>query len=497
MREKKIQKIWQGLSDVQKAVFYAYLSFCDDVPDLNSYLDPKMENLGWGCDWTEFYKAVERDGYAEHRREVNKIMEDVGRTGLIYWPAEKEGKKRRSIKYCLSSRRSANKKILSPKVYDFMLFSEALTSSDKNLRDTYFSKLQLVKMAFTFNKSCDFILPMIESGKFSAEEVEELFKVAAYSAPLGVVKRLIELGADCNARDTFGYLPVMNAAARQKDPELFSYLAEKGALLTEHDCFGRNILHSAARNPLPSILECLLPLVPHEYIEEKDLRDGRTPLGMAYRYGNKKNMKVLIKARADKSTAKLQSECFSYEPNPEADSDEEIVSLRWVKSHFEWTPENIQKISSKIQAIDKRVNQMYDAVEKAMKFLQSDAIPNNRIKNEFSIKASMTYENCEKPLPSADEEMLARLYDATNWSIMPTVHANEDGMLSREDQLYLNTNWDIELFDRPEFEHIKIPYYVHVLFVDSYTYTLNDMLHMNPEDFIIDLKIDFNGESIL
>ena len=140
---------------------------------------------------------------------------------------------------------------------------------------------------------------------------------------------------------------------------------------------------------------------------------------------------------------------------------------------------------------------MYDAVEKAMKFLQSDAIPNNRIKNEFSIKASMTYENWEKPLPSADEEMLARLYDATNWSIMPTVHANEDGMLSREDQLYLNTNWDIELFDRPEFEHIKIPYYIHVLFVDTYTYTLNDMLYMDPEDFIIDLKIDFNGESIL
>ena len=93
MREKKIQKIWQGLSDAQKAVFYAYLSFCDDVPDLNSHLDPKMENLGWGCDWTEFYKAVERDGYAEHRREVNKIMEDVGRTGLIYWPAEKKEKK--------------------------------------------------------------------------------------------------------------------------------------------------------------------------------------------------------------------------------------------------------------------------------------------------------------------------------------------------------------------------------------------------------------------
>ena len=480
MREKKIQKIWQGITDAQKAVLYAYLSFCND--------EPEMEDLGTGCDWTEFYKAVERDGYAEHRREVNKIMEDVGSTGLIYWPSLESKAKRRLIK-------SRNKKILSPQVYDFLLFSPALTNSDKNLRDTYFSEWQLVKIAITLNKPCTFIIPMLESGKFSEDVLTKLFQFAVRSSPLGIVQKLVDLGADYKSMDKNNKFPVMNAALRQKDPKVFCYLAEKGCSLTEHDCCGQSILHLAAMNPHSCILERLLSLVPHDYIEEKDLRFGRTPLGMAYWYENKKNMKVLIKAGADKSTAKLQSECFSYEPNPEADSDEEIVSLRWVKSDFEWTPENIQKISSKIQAIDKRINQMYDAVEKAMKFLQSDAIPNNRIKNEFSIKASMIYENWEKPLPSADEEMLSRLYDSTNWSLMPTVHANEDGMLSREDQLYLGTNWDIELFDRPEFEHIKIPYYVHVLFVDSYT--LNDMLHMNPEDFIIDLKIDFNGESIL
>lgn len=482
MREKKIQKIWQSITDAQKAVLYAYLSFCND--------EPEMEDLGTGCDWTEFYKAVERDGYAEHRREVNKILEDVGSTGLIYWPSLESKAKRRLIK-------SRNKKILSPQVYVFLLFSPALTNSDKNLRDTYFSEWQLVKIAITLDKPCSFIIPMLESGKFSEDVLTKLFQFAVRSSPLGIVQKLVDLGADYKSMDKYGKFPVMNAALRQKDPEVFCYLAEKGCSLTEHDCRGRNILHLAARNPLPSILECLLPLVPHEYIEEKDLRNGRTPLGMAYRHGNKKNMKVLIKAGADKSTAKLQSEGFSYEPDLEADSNKEIVSLRWVKRHFEWTPENIQKISSKIQAIDRRLNQMYDAVEKAMKFLQSDSIPNNRIKNEFSITASMSYENWKKPLPSADKKMLYRLYSETKWSIMPSVYASGEGMGSREDQLYLNTNWDIELFDRPEFEHIKIPYYIHVLFVDTYTYTLNDMLYMDPEDFKIELDISFDGEKIL
>lgn len=482
MREKKIQKIWQSITDAQKAVLYAYLSFCND--------EPEMEDLGTGCDWTEFYKAVERDGYAEHRREVNKILEDVGSTGLIYWPSLESKAKRRLIK-------SRNKKILSPQVYEFLLFSPALTNSDKNLRDTYFSEWQLVKIAITLDKPCSFIIPMLESGKFSEDVLTKLFQFAVRSSPLGIVQKLVDLGADYKSMDKNNKFPVMNAALRQKDPEVFCYLAEKGCSLTEHDCCGQSILHLAAMNPHSCILERLLSLVPHDYIEEKDLRFGRTPLGMAYWYENKKNMKVLIKAGANKGTAKLKAEGPRYEPDPYEDSDEEIVSLHWMKSHFEWTPENIQKIASKIQAIDRRLNQMYDAVEKAMKFLQSDSIPNNRIKNEFSITASMSYENWKKPLPSADKKMLYRLYSETKWSIMPSVYASGEGMLSREDQLYRGTNWDIELFDRPEFEHIKIPYYIHVLFVDTYTYTLNDMLYMDPEDFKIELDISFDGEKIL
>ncbi|MBO7612748.1 MAG: ankyrin repeat domain-containing protein [Treponema sp.] len=482
MREKKIQKIWQSITDVQKAVLYAYLSFCND--------EPAMEDIGTGCDWTEFYKAVERDGYAEHRREVNKILEDVGSTGLIYWPSLESKAKRRLIK-------SRNKKILSPQVYEFLLFSPALTNSDKNLRDTYFSEWQLVKIAITLDKPCTFVIPMLESGKFSEDVLTKLFQFAVRSSPLGIVQKLVDLGADYKSMDKNNKFPVMNAALRQKDPEVFCYLAEKGCSLTEHDCCGQSILHLAAMNPHSCILERLLSLVPHDYIEEKDLRFGRTPLGMAYWYENKKNMKVLIKAGANKGTAKLKAEGPRYEPDPYEDSDEEIVSLHWMKSHFEWTPENIQKIASKIQAIDRRLNQMYDAVEKAMKFLQSDSIPNNRIKNEFSITASMSYENRKKPLPSADKKMLYRLYSKTKWSIMPSVYASGEGMGSREDQLYHNTNWDIELFDRPEFEHIKIPYYIHVLFVDTYTYTLNDMLYMDPEDFKIELDISFDGEKIL
>ena len=92
---------------------------------------------------------------------------------------------------------------------------------------------------------------------------------------------------------------------------------------------------------------------------------------------------------------------------------------------------------------------------------------------------------------------MERLYDATNWNILPSVILGSNGLTqSREQQLYHGLNWDIELFDRPELEHIKIPYYVHVLFVDEFSYSLTDMLNMKPEDFKIKIEVSFDGEQI-
>ena len=62
---------------------------------------------------------------------------------------------------------------------------------------------------------------------------------------------------------------------------------------------------------------------------------------------------------------------------------------------------------------------------------------------------------------------------------------------TRSSALYLDLNWNIEFFDRPELAQVKIPYYVHMLFVDSFTYTLNDMLYMDPSDFSIGVNVSF------
>ena len=174
---------------------------------------------------------------------------------------------------------------------------------------------------------------------------------------------------------------------------------------------------------------------------------------------------------------------------------EKIIHERWQKSKFEWTPENTKRIIDVINGIDVKVNQMYDAVLKTKNFLDAQNVP-DAIKKDYDIVADLTFERFEDGIPTTDSKTLEMLYDATPWKAMPGIRATSDRMPSRSNTLYLDLNWNIELFDRPELAQVKIPYYVHMLFVDSHTYTLNDMLYMEPSDFSIGMNVSFCGDEL-
>ena len=66
--------------------------------------------------------------------------------------------------------------------------------------------------------------------------------------------------------------------------------------------------------------------------------------------------------------------------------NEEIVLHRWQNDRFEWTPENTQKIISVIQALDKKVNEMYDAVVKTKTFWKATSFPTTGQKKTTALK---------------------------------------------------------------------------------------------------------------
>lgn len=174
-----------------------------------------------------------------------------------------------------------------------------------------------------------------------------------------------------------------------------------------------------------------------------------------------------------------------------------IVQTRWKHCDFEWTPENTKRIIEVINAIDKKVNQMYDVALKVRDLFSRKSIP-KAIRRDYGIEVTMSYEDVDAT-PIADETMMAMLYDETDWDAMPAVYFDVDcpqRLRSRSEALYGDLNWNIKLFDRPELANIQIPFYVHMLFNNSYTYTLNDMLHMNPEHFFIHVLVKFWGDNL-
>ena len=292
MTQRKLLRIWQNLTNKHKMVLYAYLASCRDAPescnDL-SYYHPNK--LGKRCDTDKFSNILIHSHPL--KTEADFLMYEIALTKLIRWPFEE----------------SANSKpMIKTQIYDFLLFSSALSDKDLKLRDKFFDKVQLIKMTIMLKKDNAFILELIKSASLKKEQITEIFQIAVCLSPLELVKELVSLGADFKSPDKYERIAGIEAAAYQNDSSVFKFLAEKGFSLQARSFYDKNILHCAAQNSNPNILAYLLTGVPKSYLEEKSFRDGRTPLGTALLCERKKNMRLMIKAGADKTALKENNE---------------------------------------------------------------------------------------------------------------------------------------------------------------------------------------------
>ena len=79
---------------------------------------------------------------------------------------------------------------------------------------------------------------------------------------------------------------------------------------------------------------------------------------------------------------------------------------------------------------------------------------------------------------------------------MTGVQANSNWeMKSREKQLHLDLNWNIEIFDyfrKNDDKSPYIPYFFHTDWQDGDIYSLEDLLYIEPEDFVICKEVNFS-----
>ena len=101
---------------------------------------------------------------------------------------------------------------------------------------------------------------------------------AAKNPDPGVLELLI--GADIITKDSFGDIPLHEAATWNRNPEIFGVLLDHGADVNTKNKNGVTPLHNAADNSggYPSDLEVVLPLLNHGADVNARDREGNTPL---------------------------------------------------------------------------------------------------------------------------------------------------------------------------------------------------------------------------
>lgn len=163
---------------------------------------------------------------------------------------------------------------------------------------------------------------------------------------------------------------------------------------------------------------------------------------------------------------------------------------------FEWTAENKKRAAVIINAITKRLEELYHAVAAVKAEYDKDIALGNKTFANYEIEGSVYYTSQNaRPFASPADTMLQGIFTMCTCSIRTNSVTPLETM---EEEVYgsnginLGLNWNIELFDSfRDAPEIFISYFAHQFFNDSDTFSFHEMLYMRAEDFKINIEATF------
>ncbi len=175
----------------------------------------------------------------------------------------------------------------------------------------------------------------------------------------------------------------------------------------------------------------------------------------------------------------------------------EVVKRRnALNQNFEWSERNVAHLKKLFAAVNELQNTMYDEVVQMKKDFDELANAGVEIYKNYDIEAHIHLKRGLK-LPFADDYLLSFMEYFSEFDFnMTGVQANSNWeMKSREKQLHLDLNWNIEIFDyfrKNDDKSPYIPYFFHTVWQDGDIYSLEDLLYIEPEDFVICKEVNFS-----
>lgn len=153
---------------------------------------------------------------------------------------------------------------------------------------------------------------------------------------------------------------------------------------------------------------------------------------------------------------------------------------------------NTEKIIRLVLAINEKMNLLYDKIQILKQDFDRGYAKGLEIYKEYIIEGSLLYEP-SFALPQVSEEMMDS-FAKFSMGGKRNIYASHEKMESRQNQLYLGegVNWNTDFFDRPELKEINVCHYAHSFFFQSKTYSLQDMLFINSDDFKLHIEAYFD-----
>lgn len=175
--------------------------------------------------------------------------------------------------------------------------------------------------------------------------------------------------------------------------------------------------------------------------------------------------------------------------------EKEIVKRRdALNENFAWTEKNISHLKKLFTAVTELQKIMYEEVAQMKKDFDELAKSGIEIYKNYDIDAYIHLKRGVK-FPFADDNLLSLMEYLSEADFnMTGVHAHSNWeMRSMEEQLSLDMNWNVEVFDhfRQKNINVYIPYFFHIVWQDGNIYSLEDLLYLEPKDFVVCKEVNF------
>ena len=163
---------------------------------------------------------------------------------------------------------------------------------------------------------------------------------------------------------------------------------------------------------------------------------------------------------------------------------------KWLlKNTFTWTSENVERIKALNEVIMQKENSLYDIFANMKKDIERLLAEGKSYYEAYDMDGTLSYEADDYSTPIADDKTMFEVYCCTNFDLCCSIRTNKDRTLkSKEIEFFRDSNWNYDKFHNfPDIDY-KISRFLHLL-AEEETYTMEDLLYLNPECFVECIEI--------